>query len=181
MTAVIPRSRCPERSDLWSDHLRAHTRSWCAQITWSGENFELTFVWTMVWKLSAQRSVRSGTVWPEAVLSALLSDQRPIRAHTSLIRGRIVRTLVSSEADPSEVFFLTDRDCLSQKSTTQQHYDQRHIESLMDWSKTRGPAGSNCRSPSEKLWKNYRSRHCYAKLSMLIYSVKNMNFWHTQV
>ena len=116
----LHRSRWPDRSDLWSDHLWAHTCSRCVRITWSGEDFERTFVWTMVWILSDQRLRRSGTVWPEALLSANLSDQRPIREHTSLIRGRFVRTLVWSEADWSKflfsIFFVLLTEAVSPKS-----------------------------------------------------------------
>ena len=163
----IPRSRWPDRSDLWSDHLRTHTCSRCAQITWSGEDFKRTFVWTMAWNLSDQRWLQSTTVGPEAVLSAHLSDKRPIRAYTNLIRGRF-------EAIVFRVFF-NDRDCLSQESTIQQHSDNRPIESLMGWSETRGPAECNCRSPYQELWNSCRSKRYYAKLSKFIYSVKNMN------
>ena len=58
------------RSELWSDYLRARTRSRCARITWSGKGFERTFVWTMVWNLPDQRSLRPGMVWSEVDLSA---------------------------------------------------------------------------------------------------------------
>ena len=172
----IPRTRWPDRSDLSSDHLWTHACSRCARNTWSGADFERTFVWTMVWILSNQRSRRSVTVWPEAVLSANLSDQRPIRAHTSLIRGRFVRTLVWSEDDSSEIFFsiffcfcFANWGCLSQESTIQTHFDQRPIESLMGWSETRGLADSNCPSHFEKLGINCRSRNYYLKLSKFIY------------
>ena len=40
---------------------------------------------------SDQRSLWSGTVWSEAVSSAHKSDQRPIRAHTSLTRDQFER------------------------------------------------------------------------------------------
>ena len=40
---------------------------------------------------SDQRSLWSGTVWSEAVSSAHKSDQRPIRAHTSLTRDQFKR------------------------------------------------------------------------------------------
>ena len=82
----LPRSRWPDRSDPWSDEFRAHTYSRCARITWSGKSFKRTFVWTMVWNLSDQGSLRSGTVWSEAISSAHLSDRRQFRTHTSLIR-----------------------------------------------------------------------------------------------
>ena len=83
----LPRSRWPDRSNPWSDEFRAHTCSRCARITWPGKGFERTFVWTMVWNLSDHGSLRSGTVWSEAISSAHLSDQGQFRTHTNLIRG----------------------------------------------------------------------------------------------
>ena len=55
-----PRSRCPDRLDLWSDHLRAHTCERWAQFTRSGgEVIERTLDWTMAWNLSDQRWTRA--------------------------------------------------------------------------------------------------------------------------
>ena len=98
---TIPRSRWPDRSDPWSDEFRAHTCSRCARITWSGKGFERTLSgqWSgtclirghFVLGRSDQRSLWSGTVWSETVSSAHKSDQRPIRAHTSLTRDQFER------------------------------------------------------------------------------------------
>ena len=93
ITWTSPKSRWPDRIELWSDHLRAHTCSQCARITWSGKSFERTFVWSMVWNLPDQRPLWSGTVWSEVTLvwdglirgsfKRTLVYQRPIRAHTN--------------------------------------------------------------------------------------------------
>ena len=89
---VFPRSRWPDRIELWSDHLRAqaHTCSRCARITWSGKGFVRIFVWIMVWNLPDQRPLWSGAVWSEVTL-----------VWDALIRGSFKRTLVWSEADSS--------------------------------------------------------------------------------
>ena len=69
--------------------------------------------------------------WPETCLirghlGLGRSDHRPIRAHSSLIKGRF-------ELICFQIFFVffTDRCCLCQESTIQQDSDQRLIESLM--------------------------------------------------
>ena len=87
---LVSRSKWPDRIELWSDHLRAHTCFRCIRFTWSGKGFERTFVWTMVWNLPDQRPLWSRTVWSEVTL-----------VWDGLIRGRFKRTLVWPEADSS--------------------------------------------------------------------------------
>ena len=129
----------------------------------------------------------SGTCLIRGNFSLRWSDQRQFWVHTRLIIGHFERTLVRAdwwEADSRQFFklfcFSTEsvkKNC--QESTIQKNSDQSLIGILMSWPETRGPADSNCRSPLETLWNNCRSRR-YAKLSKFIYSVKNMNYWHTQ-
>ena len=124
----------------------------------------------MVWKrLRAHFCLDKGLelAWSEATLvwDGLIrghfglgrSDQRQFQAHTSLIRGRFERTLVWSETK-----------------------SELHLKIWRVWSEPRGPADRNCRSPQEKILNQSRSRPFYAKLSKFIYSVKNINKWHTQ-
>ena len=161
-----PRSRWPDRIELWSDHLRAHTCSRCARITWSGKGFKRTFIWTMVWNLIDQRPLCSGTVWSEATLvwDGLIrghfglgrSDQRQFQAHTSLIRGRFERTLVWPETKSSDffssffLFFYWHLLCLVRVNNKTAFWSDLRLKIWGVWSEPRGPADSDCRSPQEE-------------------------------
>ena len=88
LAPAILRLRRPDQGDLWSDHHRAHACSRCARITWSGKGFERTFCLDNSLELVWSEVTFFCDVWPEAVLTAHQTEQRPIWAYTSLIRGR---------------------------------------------------------------------------------------------
>ena len=114
------------------------------------------------------------------------SDQRQFQAHTSLIRGRVERTLVWPETNSSEFFFqfflfsywLWLSRVRDNNKTA--FWSELHLKIWWVWSEPRGPADNKCRSPQEKIWNQSRSRRFYAELSKFIFSVKSIKKWHTQ-
>ena len=118
---------------------------------------------------SDQRSLWSGTVWLEAVSSAHKSDQRPIRAHTSLTRDQFQRQFF-------QVFLFSYRLLLSRVSDNNKTalWSELHLKIWWVRSEPRDPADNNCRSPQEKISNQSRSRRFYAELSKFIFSVKSI-------
>ena len=121
---------------------------------------------------SDQRSLWSGTVWSETVSGAHKSDQRPIRAHTSLTRDQFER----------HFFLFSYWHLLSRLRDNNKtaFWSELHLKIWWVWSEPRGPADNNCRSPLEKILNQSRSRRFYAELSKFIFSVKSIKKWHTQ-
>ena len=150
------------------------THARCIRITWSGKDFERTFVWTVVWNLPDQRSLWSGTVWSEVTL-----------VWDGLIRGIFKRTLVWPETTSTNVFqaslfFYWHLLSLVRVNNKTAFWSELLLKIWWVSSEPRGPADSNCRSPQEKILNQSRSRRFYANLSKFFYSVKSINKWHTQ-
>ena len=124
---------------------------------------------------SDQRSIWSGTVWSEAVSSAHKSDQRPIRAHTSLTREQSERHFFQGFLFSYWLLLSRVRD-----NNKTAFWSEHHLKIWWIWSEPRGPAHNNCRSPQEKILNQSRSRRFYAELSKFIFSVKSIKIWHTQ-
>ena len=171
---MSPWSKWPDRIELWSDHLRAHTCSRCARITWSVKGFDCTFAWTMVWNLPDQRPLWSGTVWSEV---SLLWD--------GLIIGSFKCTF---DQKPSRAILFLSFFCffywhllsLVRVNNKTAFWSELHLKIWWVWSEPRGAADSNCRSLQEKILNQSRSRCFYAKVFKFIYSIKGINKWHTQ-
>ena len=89
-----PRSRWPDRIELWSDHLRAHHVLGALKL--HGLEKASSALLSGQW---------SGTCLIGGHFGLGRSDQRQFRAHTSLIRGQSERTLNWPETKSSEFFF----------------------------------------------------------------------------
>ena len=173
------------------------THTVCSQtkITGSGIWFECTIVWseiTSVWGWHDQRSLRSGDgmirghfglgmVWSEVISVWGWYAQRSLQDGNGLIREGFKRTLVWSETIASGILFdffvLFYRAMLAQpRGNKKQHYEHRHIWSLMSLVRTKGLQLIEHASPlTVKLCLTVEDELLCGKLSEFIHWVRNVH------